>query len=75
MGRTCPWCSAAAAADATTCATCGAALAQRETIGDLQIAGLTSVDPALLDADSRPFHLTGPSPTHGVADAASSGPR
>src|SRR6476620_4278558 len=69
-GRTCPWCSAAASDDATTCSSCGAALAQRESIGDLQIAGLTSVDPALAAVADRPIHLGGPSPSHGVADAA-----
>ena len=69
-GRTCPWCSAAASDDARTCASCGAALAQRESIGDLQIAGLTSVDPALAAVADRPIHLGGPSPSHGVADAA-----
>ena len=69
-GRTCPWCSAAASDDATTCSSCGAALAQRESIGDLQIAGLTSVDPALAAVADRPIHLGGPSASHGVADAA-----
>jgi len=69
-GRTCPWCSAAASDDARTCASCGAALAQRESIGDLQMAGLTAVDPALAAVADRPIHLGGPSPSHGVADAA-----
>jgi hypothetical protein len=65
----CPWCGAPAATEATNCQTCGAALAQRESIGDLQIVGLTSVDPALQDFDNRPLHLRGPSPTQGVAPA------
>ena len=68
--RSCPWCSAAAPDEATTCSSCGAALAQRESIGDLQIAGLTAVDPALAAVADRPIHLGGPSPSHGVADAA-----
>ena len=68
--RSCPWCSAAAAPDATTCASCGAALAQRESLGDVRIPGLTAVDPALAAVDGRPIRLTGPSPSHGVADAA-----
>jgi hypothetical protein len=66
---TCPWCAAPAAPDATTCDACGAALAQRESIGDLRIPGLTSVDPALEDFDKRPLHLRGPSPSQGVAPA------
>jgi hypothetical protein len=64
---TCPWCATPAARGATKCSSCGAALAQRETIGDLVIPGLTAVDPALQDFADRPLHLSGPSPTHGVA--------
>ena len=51
------------------CASCGAALAQREAIGDLAIPGLTSVDAALQDYDKRPLHLRGPSPSQGAAPA------
>jgi hypothetical protein len=47
-----------------------AALAQRESLGDVRIPGLTAVDPAVAAVDGRPIHLTGPSPSHGVADAA-----
>ena len=65
--RSCPWCSAVAADDATQCASCGAALAQRETIGDLVIPGLTAVDPALAAADGRPMRIPGPSPSQGLA--------
>jgi hypothetical protein len=65
----CPWCAAPAAAEADRCAACGAALAQRETIGELMIPGLTSVDPALQDFDKRPLHITGPSPSQGLAPA------
>jgi hypothetical protein len=65
----CPWCAAPAAADAARCTACGAALAQRETIGELMIPGLTSVDPALQDFDKRPLHITGPSPSQGMAPA------
>jgi hypothetical protein len=67
--RTCPWCAAAVRDDASTCPDCGAAIAQRESIGDLQIPGLTSVDPALVDYDKRPLHLRGPSPSQGAAPA------
>jgi hypothetical protein len=63
----CAWCSAAAPIDATHCPACGAALAQRESIGDLTLPGLTSIDPALLDADGRPLHIPGASPTQGMA--------
>src|SRR5688572_4116578 len=65
----CPWCAAPAAANAERCTACGAALAQRETIGELMIPGLTSVDPALQDFDKRPLHITGPSPSQGMAPA------
>jgi hypothetical protein len=68
--RTCPWCATPAADEATRCSSCGAALAQRESIGDLMIPGLTAVDPALKDLDGRPLHLAGPSPSHGVASGA-----
>jgi hypothetical protein len=64
---TCPWCATPAARGAARCSSCGAALAQRESIGDLVIPGLTAVDPALQDFADRPLHLSGPSPTHGVA--------
>ena len=66
---TCPWCAATVAGAAATCAACGAAVAQRESIGGLKIAGLTSVDPALEDFDKRPLQLRGPSPTQGIAPA------
>lgn len=65
----CPWCGAPAALGATRCSACGAAIAQRESIGNLRIAGLTSVDPALEDFDKRPLHISGPSPTQGTAPA------
>jgi hypothetical protein len=65
----CPWCATPAAANADRCTACGAALAQREKIGELMIPGLTSVDPALQDYDKRPLHITGPSPSQGMAPA------
>jgi hypothetical protein len=34
------------------------------------IPGLTAVDPALKDLADRPLHLSGPSPSHGVASGA-----
>ena len=67
---TCPWCATPATEGAKTCTSCGAALAQRESIGDLVIPGLTAVDPALKDLADRPLHLSGPSPSHGVASGA-----
>lgn len=66
--RTCPWCAAVATDGATSCASCGAALAQRETLGDVAIPGVTAVHPSLLAADGRPMHLAGPSASHGVAN-------
>lgn len=78
-GRECPWCAAPAVAEATRCSACGAALAQRESIANLMIPGLTAVDPALVDFDKRPLHLRGPSPSQGMAPglivaAAAGGP-
>lgn len=70
MGRTCAWCSAAAPADATICPSCGAALAQRDSIGDLRIPGVTDVRPDLADADGRPLHIPGPSMSQGMASGA-----
>jgi len=68
--RMCAWCATPAVSpEATTCTSCGAALAQRESIGDLAIPGLTSVDAALQDFDKRPLHLRGPSPSQGMAPA------
>ena len=66
-GRSCPWCSAVAPDAATACPSCGAALAQRETIGDLVIPGVTALDPALADLEGRPMRLAGPSPSQGMA--------
>lgn len=66
----CAWCSAAAPIDAAACPACGAALAQRESLGDVRIAGVTTVDPALLDADGRPLHIRGASSSQGVASGA-----
>jgi hypothetical protein len=65
--QTCPWCSASASTDATQCPACGAALAQRESIGDLVIPGVTSVDPGLQAYAARPLHISGPSPSQGMA--------
>lgn len=70
VARTCPWCSAMAAADATTCPACGAALAQRDSLGDVAISGLTAIDPALAAVDGRPMRLAGPSPSQGMASGA-----
>jgi len=68
--RICAWCGTpAASAEATSCPSCGAALAQRESIGNLAIPGLTAVDAALQDFDKRPLHLRGPSPSQGMAPA------
>lgn len=65
--RRCAWCEASAPADASHCPKCGAALAQREDLGGLQIAGLTAVHPELAAAADRPLHLAGPSTTQGAA--------
>jgi hypothetical protein len=70
MGQTCQWCSAAAPVEATQCPSCGAALARRESIGDLVIPGVTSVRSDLLDADGRPLHIPGASNVQGMAGGA-----
>jgi hypothetical protein len=62
-GQSCPWCSALVAPEATHCPVCGGAVAQRESIADLSIAGLTTVDPALLAYDARPLHIPLPVPS------------
>jgi hypothetical protein len=67
VGRTCPWCSAAAPDSATTCPACGAALAQRESIAGLVIPGVTTIDPALQAIDGKPMRIPGASPTQGMA--------
>ena len=69
-GATCPWCSAPNPAGATACIACGAALAQRDSLGDVAIPGLTSVDPGLAAYAERPMRLRGPSPSHGMAGGA-----
>ena len=71
--RVCPWCSAPAPSSATTCSACGAALAQRESIGELAIPGLTTIDPALQAIDGQPIHLRGPSPSQGMASGVMAG--
>ena len=51
------------APDATHCRVCGDALAQRESIDGLDIAGVTTVDPALEDYDAHPLHIPLPVPS------------
>jgi hypothetical protein len=70
LERRCAWCDAVAGPDDTKCRACGAALAQRESIGDLVIPGVTAVDPALASLADRPLHIAGPSPTQGAASSA-----
>ena len=68
--RTCAWCSAPAAAEATHCPAFGAALAQRESLGGVMIPGVTDVHPALAAFDAQPIRMHGPSPTQGLASGA-----
>jgi hypothetical protein len=68
--RTCAWCSATAAAETTHCPACGAALAQRESLGGVMIPGVTDVHPALAALDAQPIRMHGPSPTQGLASGA-----
>jgi hypothetical protein len=62
-GKSCPWCSAPVTPEATHCPVCGGALAQRESIADLSIVGVTAVDPALQAYDARPLHIPLPVPS------------
>ena len=66
-GRSCSWCSAVAPDEATSCPACRAALAQRESLGDLAIPGVTSIDPALQALDGKPMRIAGPSASQGAA--------
>jgi RNA polymerase subunit RPABC4/transcription elongation factor Spt4 len=65
--RTCQWCGAVAAANATQCPGCGAALATRESLGGLVVPGVTAVDPALEAYDAQPWRLPRSSPSQGLA--------
>jgi len=49
--------------DATHCPACGAALSQRESIGDLAIPGVTTVDPALQAYAAEPLSIPLPIPS------------
>ena len=68
--RTCPWCSAPVAEGATQCPACGAAVAQRESIGDLVIPGVTNVDPELESYAAQPLRIPGASPSQRIAGPA-----
>ncbi len=79
LSRPCPWCSATAAAEATSCPACGAALVQPEAIADLRIPGVTTVDPGLEWYASQPMHVRPASPSQAMAGgvimaAAAGGP-
>jgi len=62
QGRVCPWCSVAVLPGATHCPACGDALAQRESIDGLAIAGVTTVDPALEAYAAHPLLMPLPVP-------------
>ncbi len=49
----CPWCSAATPVAATHCPACGASLAERESLGGMEIPGVTEVDPGVIAAERR----------------------
>ncbi|HET9680920.1 MAG TPA: hypothetical protein VFP19_02695 [Candidatus Limnocylindrales bacterium] len=66
-GRTCQWCGAVSPAEATQCRGCGAALATRDSLGDLVVPGVTGVDPALEAYDAQPWRLPRSSPSQGMA--------
>jgi hypothetical protein len=62
-GRAGPWCSAAVPPDATRSPVCGDALAQRESIDNLAIAGVTTLDPALEGYAAQLLHIPLPMPS------------
>ena len=68
--RRCQWCSEPAAETDTQCRACGANLAQRETIGDVVIPGVTHVDPGLKSYAAQPLRIPGASPSQYVAGPA-----
>jgi RNA polymerase subunit RPABC4/transcription elongation factor Spt4 len=43
----CPWCSAVAEPGTNCCPSCGAVMAQRESLGGMVIPGVTDVDPGM----------------------------
>jgi len=55
---------------ATHCRACGAALAQRESIGDLIVPGVTTVDPELQAYAAQPLRIPGASGSQGIAGSA-----
>ena len=61
-GRECRWCSAPVPPDAIRCPACGDALAQRESIADLAIPGVTTVDPTLQAYAAQPVPIPLPLP-------------
>ncbi len=65
--RVCQWCGASADDAATKCPSCGAALAERESLGGLVVPGVTTVDPALAAYDAQPLRIRGSSPSQGLA--------
>jgi hypothetical protein len=44
----CPWCSAATPPGASHCPSCHASLAERESLGDILVPGVTGIDPSLV---------------------------
>jgi hypothetical protein len=46
--RRCPWCSAATPPGTSHCPSCHASLAERESLGDILIPGVTGIDPTLV---------------------------
>ena len=52
-GPLCPWCSQPIAADARTCASCGAAVVPVEKEEELEVPGVTRLDPAIAALAAR----------------------
>jgi hypothetical protein len=68
--QTCAWCSGEAAADATVCPDCGAALRMHEAVEVLKIPGVTVLDPGLEAWAAQPVHIPGTSPSQALAGSA-----
>ena len=67
LARRCQWCATPAADADTHCRSCGANLAQRESLGELVIPGVTHVDPGLKAYADQPLRIPGASPSQAVA--------
>jgi hypothetical protein len=67
----CQWCSAPTPPGAIRCPACGASLAERESLGGVQIPGVTEVDPQLIYAEQQTARLARKNAALGTFDSDS----